>query len=181
MKVFTLRPNANHFQNFVLPDEAVWGTLETFDGTPVAQKWTPLEVNVFRDNNQNARLPPGDFPTLGGTIPVFSETAVNEFGDMLYPNGEVLPLEGGEGKYYAYNVTRFVDALDEERSELVRFSHGGIMRVVKHEFVPQAIGDAVIFKLPQTPRMYVYVTQPFVDRVRSAGLRGFLFEEVFSG
>jgi hypothetical protein len=181
MHVYQLRADANHFQNLILADESIWDQMQDmFNGTPVGMSWSPLRVEVLRDEDQNRALPPGDFPSLMTRLPVFSQRAVDTLSDLLHANGEFLPLVCSEGTYFAFNVTRVIDALDVQRSEVKRFSDGRIMRVVRYEFVPDILEGLSIFKIPETARMEVFVTDPFVSRVQSAGLVGFDFKLVWS-
>lgn len=184
MNVYELAPAPDLYQHFVLVREEQWSDLTSrFDGMPIGSAWTPFEVALLRDDTEDHRNRwPSDFPTLG-TIPVFSQRAVEALQTMLTDNGELLPLyckdcEGGN--YFAYNVTRVVDALDEARSQLKYFKDGGIMRVVRYEFRPDQLMDAVIFKIPQQRRSRVFVTDTFVQRAHAAHLVGFDFRPVWS-
>jgi hypothetical protein len=94
-------------------------------------------------------------------------------------NGELLPLALTDESYFVYNATRQVDALDEDRSELVRFGSGRIMDIKRYEFRPEHLQRATIFRLPQVQGA-VFVTDRFVERVAEAGLTGFDFAAVWS-
>lgn len=126
----------------------------------------------------NAGKPTSDFPTLG-TVPVFSERALDALLDLLVENGEILPLDCCGEKYFAYNTTRRLDALDEERSILVRFDTGRIMDVRAYEFFPERLGTAAVFRLPQL-RARSFVTDAFARRIDDAGLTGFGLRQVWS-
>jgi hypothetical protein len=71
------------------------------------------------------------------------------------------------------------DALDEEASELKRFSDGRVMVVHKYVFKPDAVEGKVIFRLPQF-RARIYVTDLFADKVREHGLTGLELNELWS-
>lgn len=177
MKVFELRPDVEGYRWISMVNAEDFDVAFEFDGTPIRQAWKPYPVEPIEDD-LNEGKPMGDFPTLG-TIPTFSQRAVDALLDLLAENGELLPLASEEGKYYAYNVTHVVDALDADRSEVQRFSDGGVMEVVRHEFRLDRIAGQSIFKVPEL-RVRVFVTEPFVRRVREAGLTGFDFPEVWS-
>src|SRR5215210_5058479 len=114
MKVYELKPDLDHFQNLTLvKKEDTNFILNHLSGrAPIGQSWVPFRIEILRDGTEV--LPPNDFPQLG-SMPVFSQQAVEALGEILTANGEVLPLicGGREGCYYAYNVTREIDALDE--------------------------------------------------------------------
>ena len=155
---------------------------DQFVGEPMAESWRPVEVAVFVDTRRDAHLPPSDFPSLGGLALVFSARAVEALADLLEGRGELLPLACEEGEYHGFNVTRLSDALDEERSEFKYFSDREIMDIERYEFVPERLAGETIFKLPQIPEMYEYVTDPLVERVREQGLTGFAWDrKVWSG
>lgn len=176
MEVHILDADANRFQNLVLArEEDRRRLIGAFDGTPVAGSWAPPRVEVLVDK-EGADRPPGDFPSLGGYAPVFSRRAADVLRDVLEDAGELLPLDSPDGTYVVLNVTRVLDALDEDRSEVRRFkSTGRIMNIDRYQLIPDRIGDAGIFKLGQIPRMYTFVTDRFVRRVLDAGLEGFDF------
>ena len=80
---------------------------------------------------------------------------------------------------FVLNV-RAVDALDEERSNIMRFPGSDrIMRIASIEFRSALLGGLDIFRLPHRASS-TYVSRRFVDRVNDAGLRGFDFNKVWS-
>lgn len=184
MNVYELKADSNHYQSLDFVNKGDWDNflLGRWDGRHLQASWSALEVRVLGEDEAGEPLPAGDFPSLGGIIPVFSRRARSALSDLLRANGEFLPLKCDEcagGSYDAYNVTRVVDALDETGSELKRFkSSGRVQRVLRHEFRPEFIADLHIFRIPQENR--VYVTDLFVERVRAAGLTGFEFLPLWS-
>lgn len=178
MAVYRLDPDSRHFHNFAPADKPAIDFYHRFDGTPLAHEWTPLEITAVDEDDELAVL--GDHALLG-TIPVFSEPAVSILSDFLEQNGELLPLVYSRGRYFAYNVTTVVNALDEDRSKLVRFSTGRVMSIEEYVFKQEALSDRPIFKIPELPRAYVFVTDIFVERVRAGALHGFDFLPVWDG
>jgi hypothetical protein len=179
MTVYELRADVNRYQHLTLFNERdVIRLRDTFVGSPMAASWQPLLVEILRDARHRNR-PRSDFPAFGGD-PVFSKRAIEALRDLLEPNGEILPLRCHEGTYFAYNVTRLVDALDEARSELERFSSGRIMWIERPVFFPVRIASEVIFKIPQSPNR-TFVTDRFAQRIQEQGLVGFDLQPVWSG
>lgn len=177
MIIYQLRQNPERFCSFT-PSVAADRTIyHRFDGTAVGRDWKEHVIRAADEPDQNAQLP--DFALLG-VIPVFSEHAVSVLRDFLGANGELLPLRHERRRYFALNVTTVIDALDEQRSHVDRFSDGGIMSIDAYVFKQEAIRDATIFKIPQLPRAHVYVTDVVVDRVRRAELLGFVFRQLWS-
>ncbi len=108
--------------------------------------------------------------------PTFSDRARQALDDLLTPNGEFAAIEMDEPmRYFAFNATTMVDALDESRSEIKRFSDGGVMRVPKHVLLESITALPPIFKMPQTRRNTTYVNEAFVARAQQHGLLGFRF------
>jgi hypothetical protein len=182
VKVYMLKPDPDRYQALALLREEEWDRLlDWFTGEPIGPSWLSPAVSVLREKPSDDRLLVGDFPSLGGVIPVFSGRAVEALGELLRASGEILPLSCAGGTYLAYNVTRVVNALDVERSEVKRFAEGGIMRIIRHEFRPDRLADEVVFKLPDVRKSAVYVTDEFVERVKNADLTGFQFPPVWAG
>lgn len=142
-----------------------------FDGSSLKKTWTGKEEFRFAPN----KLPKGDTPGLSSHIPVFSPKAVEILADLLENSGELLPINCGGEDYFLFNVTLLLDALDEDASELERFSTGRIMDVLRYSFKKDKLIGTNIFKLPEMPLSYPYVTDAFVRRVKDSGLKGFEF------
>jgi hypothetical protein len=176
MTVYRLDPDNDHFPNFALVDESAGPIFRRFDGTPIGVDWRPLDISAEDTDDELALL--GDHALLG-TIPVFSERAVAALGDVLRRNGELLSLIYSRQSCLAFNVLTICDALDSSRSKVVRFSSGRVMLVDEFVFMPERLQGLTIFKIPELLRATVFVTDDFAHRVRSAGLNGFVFREVW--
>lgn len=179
MKVFALKPVPDKYQLLSLSDEQAEQRLDWFAGKPIGDSWVRFHVEVLRDEEYKNRQS-SDFPSWGG-VPVFSRRAVDALRDLLEPNGEILALDCPDGEYFAYNVTRVVDALDELASDVKRFRDGDVMRILRHSFHPKRVAKQTIFKIPQFEHAHdIYVTDGFVAGVKTAGLIGFEFRELWS-
>lgn len=164
-----------------------WAHCATVDGTEalvtmtgsLAASWVPIEVRrVTRDGKK--RFKPSHFPWLGDHALILEKVAVDALEDLLSADAEVLPLSAEGAALFVLNV-RVVDALDESSSKIVRFPGSGrIMDIEQASFIRSRIELLNLFRLPHRGSP-VYVSQHFVDRVRSAGLRGLHFEKVWSG
>lgn len=143
------------------------------DGT-VIKDWDPPSMSVlkYRDDGQPRSC--SDFPWLGAHVPVFSRRAVDALATVALEYGQLLPLKGEEDAWL-YNVTHVLDALDEERSRIVYFDDGDILTVEQYAFQAEKVDAAEVFKLPLRASP-VFVTEQFVQRVRSSGLVGVSFE-----
>lgn len=175
MQVFKLEADANHYQSIAPQNDAGFDLLRWLDGTPHAQSWVPVNMLIV-----DPELPPSDFPGFRSAAPIFSLRAVEALGDLLQPNGELLPLICPDGDYFVFNVTAMPDILDEDRSEIRRFRSGRILDITGYQFRGSSVGSHVIFRLPQLPTGRVYVTDEFVQRVAASGLTGFEFPSVWT-
>jgi hypothetical protein len=176
MNVYILDADVNDYRGLVYEDEDIVEFNRRFDGRSLKEGWTGKERFGF----VCPRLPKGDTPGLSSHIPVFNPKAVKALADFVEPSGELLPVTCGGERFFLFNVTRLVDALDETNSDLKRFSDGRIMMIDRHVFQPEKLRSVVVFKLPQKPLSCAYVTDPFVQRVNDAGLKGFKFPLVWS-
>jgi hypothetical protein len=152
----------------------------------LAADWKPLKVFV---DHWCEDCKPSDYPGCW-MIPIFSRRAVDVLGDLLAEDGELLPLDCDEGEYFAYNVTRIIDVLDKERSQIdwhidvdrsgprIRAKKVTIRRIYHFEIHQERMGDAAIFRLPQC-LFDLYVTDVFRDRAEEAGLQGMEFTKVW--
>lgn len=148
-------------------------------GQPIdPASWPPLEVRLIRDGS--AGTAPSDLVMLG-VEPAFTARAVEALQDLLFPLGQILPLRSPDGEFYLWNVTRMLDAMDEDASDLLRFpSSGRIMVVNRWAFRADVVADAVAFKIPQMPVAYTFVTDAFMQRVQEERLVGFEPRAVWS-
>ena len=177
--MYRLQPEREGFRWLTMAQEPDLGLLAVLQGLPAAGHWTTPSVATLEMDFEGRTLPLPDFPVFA-TAAAFSRRAVDVLLDLLIEGGEILPLACEEGDFFVYNVTRVLDALDEDASELRRFGRDGrsrVKRIVRHVFVPERV-TASIFRIPQKP-LRIYVTQRFVDRVEGAGLTGFSFRHVW--
>ena len=176
MNVYRLNPDGEHFQSLVLKNRDDWSLVSAIvEGRNPLSEWLPFEVSVLRDPKiASPELPPGDFPFLS-PLDVFSARAVKALADILGQNGALLPLRCDEGEYFVFVATNVIDAFDLSRSKAWELDTGRVVRIEEYAFEPEALNDQVLFRLVQRPWCETYVTDAFVDRVRSADLIGFQF------
>jgi hypothetical protein len=153
-------------------------------GRPIdLSSWVPLPVQRNYSVRDNMTKPLGDRCGIDARLDpmVLSRHAL----DVLRPNigqlGQVLPLAFDEAEYAFFNITNVVDALDESKSELEHFpSSGRLSRVLRYAFKPEAVRDQLLFKIPQQPGNFAFVTDRFVEIVKANGLTGFGFEKIWT-
>lgn len=177
MKIYSLEPDLDRYSMFVTARESDCGIGTQFDGTALTGIWRPIYVEATTDEENGRPLPLGDFSVIG-TVPVFSRRAASELEEILLPNGELLPLITTHGDFYAFNVTRVIDALDEGASAIRYFKSGNLKDVTRYSFRPEALQSS-IFKIPQLVRSDVFVTDEFVYRSTRSNLLGFAFRLLY--
>ena len=159
--------------------EAEGDAFERLHGKAIdPNSWPKIAVRVVRDGTGGTETT--DFG-LVWTEPALNFHTVEALSDLLRENGQILPLLSEDGDYCVYNVTTLLDALDEDRSVVKRFSSGRVMGVQRFAFRPQIIGAHPIFKIPQLPRAHTFITDAFLSRVQSARLTGLAPKRLWDG
>jgi len=140
----------------------------------LAKIWTPQPVG-------GEVAPFVDYPCLELTTPAFSPKAVQVLRPMLGDGGELLELRHKNGPYFALNVTKRSDALDERKSKIKWFDDAprvSALDIKYFEFHQSRLRGLSLFSLKQTAR-FVLVTEEFKQRVEAAALNGFQFTKVW--
>jgi hypothetical protein len=150
------------------------------DGTPHAADWDPPRLELLaRDRGKALKysdIP--SYPTRG--VVLLRPPAVEALGDLLRPDGELLPVLCDQADLTLFNCTRVIDALDEDRSTIARFRDGRIMMIESLALRAGAVPPGVnAFRLPQNPKAPVYFSQAVVDAARAAKLVRCNFELVW--
>lgn len=109
-------------------------------------------------------------PWLAAGVLVLRDDAIEIVGELLRPHGELLPLECTDARLAIFTAGALVGALDEMRSDVVRFSSGRIMSLRKLAVRTEAIADRQAFKLAEVPNGDLYLTEQLVERIRDTGL-----------
>ncbi|WP_035726390.1 imm11 family protein [Bradyrhizobium murdochi] len=164
-----VRPNLE----WVLPvHESDHEYLWRLDGTARRASWRPMPVARLLVDDEGEPRAEADLPWLGGHVLVLREHAVKVLAPLLDRSGELLPLACPDADLWLFNVLTVVDALDEEKSELVRFDDGDILDVERYVFRPNLTEGLAVFKVPQLLRGPLFLGDEFVSVVKTAGLRG---------
>ena len=171
---------AEDFECVNTVDDQDYEVFLQFDGKSRASTWRPIAVRRVRADERQA-CNPSDFPWLGSHALIMRRSAVDALRDILDSSVEVLPLSTDDGVELFVLNARVIDALDEANSSLMKFpGTSRIMRTKKVAFVASAIKGVDLFRLPHRASS-TYVSERFVERVKAAGLRGLVFNKVWSG
>jgi Immunity protein family (Imm11) len=175
MKVYLLRADSDHYESVSMASGDLYEFARRFNGKPM--KKLGKDARIKKDPR---RVPKGDSPSLIPGVPIFSQRAVEALRDLLEANGELFPTKINSENYFIFNVTHVADVLDEPNSELSRFKDGRVFYIDCYSFVAKELKGLSVFKIPQMVVGDVYVTDAFVERADSAGLKGFWFLPVWS-
>ena len=107
--------------------------------------------------------------------------AVVALRDMLEESGEILPLATDDGvQLFLLNVTRVLDALDEERSIIECFPDSDrIMFLKAAAFHEDKVRGVPLFKLPHYGSQ-IFAGESFRQRVLESDLEGLAFDLAWS-
>jgi hypothetical protein len=144
-------------------------------------------IEVMR-NNQNiprgTKQQLGDYSNLSHDVhPVFSDRAKQALAPHLQGLGQWIELVPDyDPTYWLFYITKVIDALDVEKSEVVYFpsTPGKVMAIDRFVFKPEAVQDQLLFTLLQRPGSNRCVTDRFVELARQHGLTGLEFKLLWS-
>jgi hypothetical protein len=171
--------NTEHFrcnlQRFFYPGSSsrvrLWKPLQ------LSSVWKPLPVILG-----HKKALKNDYPCINLSIPAFSSNSLIYLQEILENSGELLTLDCEGVKFYAYNLTKIIDAIDYEKSLIQYYSKPrwefDIESVVRLEFKPHLIKGLSIFRVYGRDLEY-YVTSSFKKKVEENNLNGFSFKKVW--
>ncbi|MDX2218806.1 MAG: hypothetical protein SF172_07270 [Burkholderiales bacterium] len=151
---------------------------DSLTGTPLPHlsRWQPPRLVPYFPGESNARKlkPIGDFASSRNPY-LISQNAANVLGDLFERHGSLYPviLEGASQAYFMFVCHTIVNCLDREKSRIKwsPIDPNDVAVVLEPAFHAKALGDNVIFAVPEVPHCY-YVTNAFKERVKKAKLKG---------
>jgi hypothetical protein len=152
-----------------------------WEDAPKASSWTPLPITRIDDvEEDSSKLEPGDFPGLSNfcALPVFSARAWEVLSRHIDCRWEALPLTPPKWtQLYLIHVMERIDCVDLDRSEVSRFSDGGVMRIERFCLKPEKLEGKHIFKTPIESGGDLLVDDVFREIVQQNGLKGLTFRQ----
>ena len=147
----------------------------SLDGRLLLPGWVPPVVRLC-PADEAAASRHSDFPFFASWTVIMRSRAQSVVAEMCDCSGEWLPLNSEDGvTLHALNVTRVLDALDTDSSDVMYFpGTSRIMFVKKASFKESVIRGVDVFRLPGVSSD-VYVSEKFVQAVKTAKLRGIQF------
>lgn len=173
MRVYELRSNDN-YQKIILKNESKWPSIiDDFKSGEKIESWEPIDV-VIEDKKRKK----SDFPTLMSIIPTFSANSVKCLENILKNHGQLLSLRCKEGEYYFFNVLTVVEAINDTKSQVLKFEDGRIMYVLKYVLKKIDYSKIPIFKLHNLLSFSTFVNEEFFTIVNENYLKGYYFNMV---
>ncbi len=184
MKIFVVNCDVNHFQAFMLADDALAGDdrYNLCKRSPRAADWDPPEV--YLDPPLAKR---GDFATLWGCFAfAMAPRAYEVLNDILVPAGELLPLPHEGTQYKVFHVLKLSNCFDSKRS-----AECGSWELDRPKprlyFKPKLVPKASVFKFRGDAVRYYAVERTgdpkteFKAAVEHHGLTGLIFKKIWEG
>lgn len=179
MKYYRYDTDVTHFNAVGLRNEDREHVLAMHSKSIIlSPTWQPIVVHGFDDENPGIE---GDFPSLNdySKIPVLSQRAWDVLRPVIGNVCEALLIRHPtEEPFYIINVLDIVDCLDEEKSEVDRYSDGRIRRVLRFCFKRNMLAGKHIFKTPRKSGRDLIVSEEFRRLVEQNELKGLRFREL---
>lgn len=177
LNVYRVRVNIQKFQCFQTSNaEFLSSVFLKIHGEEIEEEWYDPKCYF-----PNPKTKMGHFVGfLGGRIFAISEQSLDEFDSLrnfFEKDGEVLPILHEGKKYFVFNCTNCLQALDMDKSEIT----GAV--ISKHVFLPGVDG---LFTTPERNELFCAegVSDPrdeFKGYVEEQKLKGLMFEHLWSG
>lgn len=132
--------------------------------------WSSPKMSIMSVGDRGEPLEHADLPWCNSGVIVLRGRAIREVGSLLDPFGVLLPLDS-DGEPLALFRAHAVDGvLDTERSEIVRFSSGRILDIVRPVFHSDRVPESAAFRLAERPSGPTLLTASLVARIVATGL-----------
>lgn len=173
------RPTVTEGYEWALPVND--SDFEAFRRLPMDEsRWFAPEMSLLTQDDRGKAHRSAHMPWLDGHVLILRDEAIEAIGPLLAPHGQVLPLRASGARLAVFSAHPLAGALDEQASELVRFSSGRIMHLRAPVFRPSVVASASAFVLTEMPRGNLYLSGQLVDSIRETGLSsGTEFQLVF--
>ncbi|HVQ88475.1 MAG TPA: hypothetical protein VMT88_09855 [Actinomycetes bacterium] len=123
-------------------------------------------------------------PWLSSHTLALRDEAIEKVGPLLAPFGRFVRLDCPDAHLAAFVARPLAGALDQDRSEIVRFrsSGEGVKRIENVHFRSDAVASQGVFCLPEFIRGPLYLTEDLVDRIIATNhSSGTVFAEISTG
>lgn len=145
--------------------------------------WNPPHIREHMEKGRSLKI--GDNHSSWATQTYFiSQNMIEKMGDILEDYGVSFPINVDDRNdcLYRYWVTKELDCLDREKSELMITNNpvlGELIRVHKLTVIENSYDGSMIFRVKDDRSNYHFVTSEFIDIVKKHNLKGFEFRRDF--
>jgi hypothetical protein len=177
MKIFAVRCKGD--QAYLYAPDEISDSCIPEPPRSIGAGWMPPTFELVGCDEYRSYLPKTDFPTLVIGTAVLSARAVDRLRHLLTSCGEILPIRcsNDPDKFYLFNVTRIINAVDMVQSEFMPLPNGAIGPCERLVFDPNKLKDALFFKTTQMGTFYeLFASEAVVNAVKKARLTGFNFK-----
>ena len=188
MKFWEYKKDSDHYFTLALADfeREKWVLSRDFQPGPIPEPIPKITVQYETQPKdlspsqrallRKGKLPKADFPSLYGGKIVFSEKALNALLPLIQSDVQVIPLFCEEEQLFLIHLTRHVDGLDLERSDIQWSIENKMINTIKHYvFYVEKLKDINICRVPiYFP--WVYVSDAFKAAVEEHDLKGLLWK-----
>lgn len=185
MKVYILKPDMNF--RFMYPEDKIYRS-ENWEfkcDTLIDKLW---QFKAYFDDNKDAPIP--DIAYLGMLTFAFRKDVATELVYILEDAGELLPIYVDDELWYCLNITKSIDAVDENMTEF-RINDGkSKLFPVKYAFHEDKLPDSTLFKVSTDNFTNIFcvdrrdtddqVMNNLFCAIAHYGYTGIKFEEVYS-
>ncbi|MBN2980382.1 MULTISPECIES: imm11 family protein [Cohnella] len=151
-----------------------------FEGGSKLQSWSPILVETIVEESYNSEESYNDFPKYITGKPVVSSRVKEVIKLFVQEEVEFLPLMHEKLDLYMINVTNVLNCVNWERSDVKLTTKGKFAGFNKLVFDFGKIpASTYMFKIKETVRICVYVTEAFKNLIESQNLKGLDFSVVY--
>ena len=177
MNICRLEADVDNYANFTSIPKMSLQQVQSFNGTSKADRWKPLELVCI----DKVSCSIGDAMGFDFGV-IFRADAVSIFRELCGSAVEFLPVTFQGNEFYIPNVLGTLDCLDHEKSKCLysRNDPERVLMVHKYVFDESRVTQNV-FRLKDEPLRAAFITEPVVDAIRKANLKGFRFDMVWDG
>jgi hypothetical protein len=183
--VYKIKPDINAFRRFYLDDAQLRKSpLLDMDCSAKLGSWAPPAVHI-----EDPKLKNGTFLSLcmcSGAFVVNLQDN-DHLRTLLEKAAELLPLPCGDTTFYLVNILKCVDCLDYAKTTWDILPSGLKLMIRDYQFNSHKVPQCPLFKLPNDRMRDIFtctgLSDPnleFKTTVERAGLKGLLFQEVWS-
>ena len=184
MEIFRIRLDSNKFRSFLPADTNIWQTdALKMNCVSKLSTWRSPEIYVHNPNFEK-----GNFSHFCSGGFVVDASTANELRTIFEIAGELLPLTHEGLSFYLVNILECVNCLDANKTEWVTGkTTGAKIRIKNYQFDKNKLSESTLFKIPETSAAEILciaglkdAEDEFKARVESAGLKGLIFEKLWS-